>query len=214
MMTPEAPLRILCIEDDAATALLIRRGLERRGYEVDVVSSGGEGFRRFQEAGWAAVLIDQQLPDEPGLDVLVRLCRLGELPATVMVSGRGNEAVAVAALKLGAHDYLVKDAADSYLSLLPEVVDRARALVEQRREIVRLAAERERLVVELTDALARIKTLSGLIPICAGCKSMRDQHGAWEPLETYLSRHSDAQLSHGFCPECLRRHYPEFVGGS
>lgn len=73
----------------------------------------------------------------------------------------------------------------------------------------RLEEERERLVRELRDALANIKTISGLVPICANCKKIRDDRGFWNQLEKYLSEHSDATFSHGICPDCLQREYPE-----
>lgn len=69
--------------------------------------------------------------------------------------------------------------------------------------------ERERLIVELREALARVKKLSGLLPICASCKKIRDDHGYWNQLEVYISEHSDASFTHSFCPECVRRLYPE-----
>ncbi len=62
--------------------------------------------------------------------------------------------------------------------------------------------ERERLIAELRDALAQVKTLSGLLPICAGCKKIRDDRGYWNQLEIYLSEHTDADFSHGICPDC------------
>ncbi len=124
----------------------------------------------------------------------------GPLPATIMVTGRGSERVAVDALKQGAHDYIIKDGAESYVVLLPEVTSRARRQVLQREAAAAHAIERERLVAELTEALAKIKTLSGLIPICAWCKSIRNDKGFWESLESYLSQHSDALLGHGLCP--------------
>ena len=73
-------------------------------------------------------------------------------------------------------------------------------------------AERERLIAELQDALARVKTLRGLIPICASCKKIRDDHGYWTQLETYLAQHSDAEFSHGICLDCLRKLYPDLSG--
>ncbi len=69
--------------------------------------------------------------------------------------------------------------------------------------------ERERLNIKLQDALDRIKTLSGLIPICAGCKKIRDDKGYWNQLEEYLEEHSDASFSHGLCPECYKHYFPD-----
>ena len=71
------------------------------------------------------------------------------------------------------------------------------------------AAERERLIRELQDALANVKTLHGLLPICAGCKKIRDDKGYWNQIEAYISRHSDAKFSHGFCPDCVKKYYPD-----
>jgi len=76
----------------------------------------------------------------------------------------------------------------------------------------RAEEERERLVLELQEALAKIKTLRGLIPICASCKKIRDDEGFWNQLETYIQEHSEAEFSHGLCDECAKNLYPEFFG--
>jgi PAS domain S-box-containing protein len=68
--------------------------------------------------------------------------------------------------------------------------------------------EKERLIVELERALAQVKTLSGLLPICANCKKIRDDHGYWHQVEVYVRDHSQARFSHGLCPECARELYP------
>jgi PAS domain S-box-containing protein len=69
--------------------------------------------------------------------------------------------------------------------------------------------ERERLIQELQDAMARVKSLSGLLPICASCKKIRDEQGQWHHLELYIRSHSKAEFSHGICPECQLELYPE-----
>ncbi|MES0349732.1 MAG: PAS domain-containing protein [Desulfobacteria bacterium] len=69
--------------------------------------------------------------------------------------------------------------------------------------------ERERLIGELQEALAEVKTLSGLLPICASCKSIRDDQGYWQQIEAYIRDHSEAEFSHSVCPECARKLYPE-----
>ncbi len=75
----------------------------------------------------------------------------------------------------------------------------------------KIEAEREQLIKQLTEALSRIKTLSGLLPICASCKKIRNDEGYWEQLELYIKNHSDADFTHGICPECARKLYPNFV---
>ena len=65
--------------------------------------------------------------------------------------------------------------------------------------------ERERLIAELQDALAQVKTLRGLIPICATCKKIRDDQGLWRQIESYIQEHSDADFSHGICPDCAAK---------
>lgn len=74
----------------------------------------------------------------------------------------------------------------------------------------RLEQEREQLILELREALAQVKLLSGLLPICVSCKKIRDEQDHWIPVEVYIRTHSKAEFSHGFCPECARKLYPDF----
>jgi len=74
--------------------------------------------------------------------------------------------------------------------------------------------ERERLITELQEALASIRTLKGLLPICASCKKVRDDKGYWNQIEAYISAHSEAEFTHAICPECVRKLYPRFHGNS
>lgn len=70
-------------------------------------------------------------------------------------------------------------------------------------------AERDRLIAEMKHALASVKCLSGLLPICAACRKIRDKQGFWHDLEIYIRQHSEADFTHGICPDCRRRLYPE-----
>lgn len=74
--------------------------------------------------------------------------------------------------------------------------------------------ERERLMGELKTAVAEVKTLSGLLPICAHCKRIRDDQGQWNQIELYIRQRSNANFSHGVCPECSRKFYPELFPGA
>ncbi len=70
---------------------------------------------------------------------------------------------------------------------------------------------KEKMIADLNAALAKVKKLSGLLPICASCKKIRDDQGYWTQIESYLKQHSEAEFSHGICPQCMRKLYPEFV---
>ena len=78
-----------------------------------------------------------------------------------------------------------------------------------RRKLVE--AEREKLIDELQAALAEVKTLSGLIPICASCKKVRDDNGYWQQVENYIQKHTEASFTHGLCPDCMGKYFPDYV---
>jgi len=80
-------------------------------------------------------------------------------------------------------------------------------MIEKRRHI---EEEREELILELRDALKKVKTLSGLLPVCSSCKKVRDDKGYWSQLDAYISQHSEAEISHGLCPDCAKKLYPEY----
>lgn len=85
------------------------------------------------------------------------------------------------------------------------VVHVARDVTERKKA----ETDKENLIHELQNALLEVKTLSGLLPICSSCKKIRDDHGYWIQVETYISKHSEATFTHGLCPECLKQYYPE-----
>ena len=73
----------------------------------------------------------------------------------------------------------------------------------------RAAEERERLIGELREALAEVKILRGILPICSFCKKVRDDEGFWEQVDVYITKYTGADISHGICPDCLKEHYPD-----
>jgi PAS domain S-box-containing protein len=73
--------------------------------------------------------------------------------------------------------------------------------------------ERDKLIQDLQDALASVKSLSGLLPICASCKKIRDDKGYWSQVEHYISQHSQATFTHGICPDCIKKLYPNLAEG-
>lgn len=80
-------------------------------------------------------------------------------------------------------------------------------------EIKHAEQEREKLITQLQKALAEIKTLHGILPICSSCKKIRDDKGSWTQMEAYISEHTDAEFSHGLCAECAKKLYPKYYKG-
>lgn len=72
-----------------------------------------------------------------------------------------------------------------------------------------IETEREVLIIKLQQSLKEIKTLRGILPLCSFCKKIRDYQGYWEQVDVYIKHHSDADISHSICPECMAQHYPE-----
>ena len=72
-------------------------------------------------------------------------------------------------------------------------------------------ADREKLILEIKEAISKVKQLSGFIPIWASCKKIRDDKGYWEQVEVYIRDHSEAEFSHGICPDCMKKLYPDEI---
>jgi len=99
------------------------------------------------------------------------------------------------------------------LAILKQVAEIKQELSMAQQEIERRKAaekERDRVIQELQKALSEVKTLRGLLPICSGCKSIRDDKGYWKGIERYIQEHSLAKFSHGICPECAKKLYPDY----
>lgn len=90
-----------------------------------------------------------------------------------------------------------------------QLEENGRQLVQALEDRQREAKERERLIVDLEAALSKVRTLSGLLPICSSCKNIRDDQGYWKQMEAYISEHSEAEFSHGMCPHCAQTLYPD-----
>jgi PAS domain S-box-containing protein len=75
----------------------------------------------------------------------------------------------------------------------------------------RIEDERTKMIQKLNETISKVRTLSGLLPICASCKKIRDDQGYWQKLETFVHEHSDAEFSHSICPECMEQLYPDFA---
>ena len=125
------------MEDDTGLARLLKKRLEREGYSVAIARDGGEGLSMYAAAPYDVVAVDQNMPVHDGLEVIRILASRWSLPPVIMITGAGNEKIAVEALKMGARDYIVKDVEGGYLDLLPPVIDRVvyqHRLAEEKRQ--------------------------------------------------------------------------------
>jgi PAS domain S-box-containing protein len=148
------------MEDDPGLGRLFQRSLERAGYAVDLARDGEEGLALCETGRYDVLAVDYKMPVHDGLEVIRILALRGTLPPTIMLTGQGDEAIAVEAMKLGAGEYIVKDLERGYLQLLPSVIERMlhqQRLVDAERralEALRESEERFRAVAEsASDAL-------------------------------------------------------------
>lgn len=101
-----------------------------------------------------------------------------------------------------AHGYPIFDNEGNVSQMIEYTFD-----ITERKQIEK---ERDQLILDLQSSLAKVKTLSGLLPICASCKKIRDDKGYWNQIEGYIRKHSNATFSHGICPECTEKLYPDY----
>ncbi len=157
-MSETQPVRILLIEDELVTARLLKEKLEKAGYSVDFVRDSEEGIAKAISEKYDILAVDYSLPGANGLEVIRILGSKGIFPPIVMVTGRGDERIAVEAMKLGAKDYIVKDEDGRYLGLLPRVIER---ILSERN----LMEEKQWAVKALTETQARYQALFENTPI-------------------------------------------------
>jgi DNA-binding response OmpR family regulator len=189
-------MRILIADDDPISRRLALNALAGCGVDVSTVEDGQAAWLQIQERTQSTVLIlDRMMPGFDGLD----LCRSARLLPTfpplyiLMVTSASATADVTAGLDAGADDYVVKPFKAAEL--------KARAQVGMR--MVALQESMARRLADLEQALANVKQLRGLLPMCSYCKKIRVDNQYWQQLEGYLSDHSDAEFSHGICPECF-----------
>jgi len=206
------PLRLLIVEDEAAHVAAIQRAFETDEAEtqIEVVSTLREFRQRSAGHPPDLALLDLNLPDGRAVEIMSSPPEAGPFPIMVMTS-YGNEQMAVEAIKAGALDYVVKSA--EAFAMMPRTVERALRewkLLTERREAM---AAQKRLIAQLEEALSKVKTLSGLLPICSACKKIRDDQGYWSQVEGYIQEHTDARFTHSYCPECARKYLAKLDSG-
>ena len=189
-------MQILIADDDPISRRLALHALAECGAELAVAEDGQRAWALIQERTQSMVVIlDRVMPGFDGIDLCKSARVLPSFPPLyiVMVTSASETIDITAGLDAGADDYVVKPFKAAEL--------RARARVGMR--MVALQESMARRLAELEQALANVKALRGLLPMCSYCKKIRVDDKYWQQLESYLSEHSDAEFSHGICPECF-----------
>ncbi|GLI38941.1 response regulator [Geobacter hydrogenophilus] len=152
-MVENKSVRVLYMEDDAGLARLLQRKLQRQSFSVEIARNGDDGLATLEKSPFDVVLLDYSMPSCDGIDVLRIMAECKTSPPVIMLTGRGNEKIAVEALHLGASDYIVKDVDMGYLELLPVVINQ----VLQKQQLIR---EREQMLKTLQESEDRYRRLS------------------------------------------------------
>jgi sigma-B regulation protein RsbU (phosphoserine phosphatase) len=196
-------MKILIAEDDQTSRRVLQAVLSKWDYQVVESQNGLEAWDVLQaDQTMQMAIFDWMMPEMDGLE-LIRRIRASETLSgmyIILLTAKGRTEDIVAGLEAGANDYVAK----------PFKREELMARVGVGRRVAELQQALALRVGELEATLAEIKTLKGLIPMCASCKKIRDDQGFWQQVEGYLMQHSQAEFSHGLCPECMEKHYPEY----
>ncbi len=191
-------MKALIAEDDAVSRRVLEATLLKWGFEVVTTSGGAEAWAVISAEGAPKLaILDWMMPEIDGLEICRRARQRPNAQPLhiILLTARGRKEDVVAGLQAGADDYVTK----------PFDHEELRARVQVGVRIVELQATLADRVAELEDALARVRQLRGLLPICSYCKKIRDDQNYWQQVEQYVGAHSDVQFSHGICPDCYRK---------
>ncbi|MBI4401757.1 MAG: response regulator [Nitrospirae bacterium] len=210
-------MSILIIDDSEDSRVLLKSILEASGYrEVLTAESANHAFMQLGlndpkkgGGGVDLILLDVLMPEMDG----VKTCReikaaehLQDIPIIMVTTAKEMEWLQLAFVA-GAVDYITKPVNKV------ELLARVRSVLKLKHEMDSRKAREQDLAKktqELQQALRELKVLRGFIPICASCKKVRNDKGYWQQVEAYIRDHSEAQFTHGFCPDCLNKLYPGF----
>jgi CheY-like chemotaxis protein len=192
-------MKVLVADDDRIGRLVLASNLCKWGHEVCQAEDGTTGWELLQaDPKVNLAFLDWEMPGLDGLEVCRRVRALPppRLVYAILLTARSGKADLVQGFAAGADDYLTKpfDPNELYARLQVGV------------RVLRLQQSLADQVRRLADALARVQQLQGLLPICAYCKSIRNDQNYWQQVEHYLAAHSDLRFSHGICPNCFRTH--------
>lgn len=199
-------VKVLIVEDDFLVREVVQELLEKMNYEVSgKATTGQQAVTMAESLRPDVILMDIEMPDMDGIEATEIIFERCPTPVVVLTAYETPELVERAGAA-GVGAYLLKPPRERELERAISIaMARFADMVELRRINVELQARNE----ALEEALAQVKTLSGLLPICSSCKKIRNDDGYWQQIEIYIRDHSQAEFSHSLCPDCAKKLYPE-----
>ncbi len=191
-------MRVLIAEDERSVLSYLEGLIREWGYEVEGYMDGQQAFDALAgQDGPKLLLLDWLMPGLTAIDITQKLRAIEtDVPHYVIViTVLGGQERLAEAFAVGVNDFIAKPF--GMLELQARLEAGARTIQLQEKLVARAR--------ELEDALSNVKTLKGLLPICAYCKSVRDDKNYWRQVEEYLSANAEVRFTHGICPECLSR---------
>ncbi len=193
-----ASLQVLVADDEPVSRTVVGAMLKKNGYAVSFAPDGAEAWDVLNGPNPPSLaLLDWEMPGLQGPEIVERIRNKQDQTPTyvILLTSRDSLADIVSGLRAGADDYVTKPANEDELI--------ARVNVGAR--VVRLQLALADRVRSLEEALANVKTLQTLLPMCAYCKSVRNDQNYWEKVETYFTQHSGVSFTHSYCPSCYDR---------
>jgi DNA-binding response OmpR family regulator len=211
---------ILCVDDEDANRKMLANILVPRGYAAVGAASGEDALRMIKSQRIDLVLMDVIMPGKDGFEVC-RLIKddqkLRDIPI-ILITALSAKQDRIWGIEAGADEFLSKPIDKTEMLARIKILLKVKELNDERQyaESQREAAletlqksnqQLQTTVEELTAARENIRTLTGLIPICANCKKIRNDAGYWQSVEKYMQDHIDATFTHSICPACLEKLY-------
>ena len=191
-------MKILIAEDDRVSRRLLEASLIQDGHTLILAEDGERAWLTLQQdPAIPLAILDWNMPGLTGPEICqrARQIKTAQPPYLILLTSRDTRDDIVSGLQAGANDYVTK----------PFDFGELRARVHVGERVVQLQKTLANRVKELEEALASVKMLQGLLPICLYCKKIRNDQNYWQQLDRYVAEHTEAKFSHGICPECYEK---------
>ncbi len=206
---------ILIVDDIGKNIQVLASILVKEDYAISYATNGNQALEMVKDENYDLILLDIMMPGMDGFEVCKHIKQLpdkDDIPI-IFLTARSEKQDIAFGFKSGAVDYITKPFNSAELKArvethlqLKKAKDR---IAGQNDQLKKNNEDLEKLNQELQALLKQIQTLEGIIPICSYCKNIRDDEGYWKRIEEYMTKHSRAKFSHGICPDCMKKHFPD-----